>query len=83
MPLKQTVLDESQLQYNAMLIGAFQLLQAKRDQIETAAAYIEQLRDYWVARLDVEQLLAGRITLDMPSGPAPIRPTTVTPQDVH
>lgn len=71
MPLKQTVLDESQLQYNAMLIGAFQLLQAKRDQIETAAAYIQHLREYWLARVDVEQLLAGRITSDISSGGAP------------
>lgn len=84
MPLKQTVLDESQLQYNAMLIGAFQLLQAKRDQIETAAAYIQQLRDYWIARLDVEQLLAGRITSDIPSGSAPAEPRpTAGTQDAH
>lgn len=83
MPLKQTVLNESQLQYNGMLIGAFQLLQAKRDQIETAVAYVEQLRDYWIARLDVEQLLAGRITSDTPSGSAPAanRPNAST--DTH
>ncbi len=61
LPLKQKVLDESQLQYNGMLIGLFQLLQAKRDQVQTAAAYVEQLREYWLARTDVEQLLSGRL----------------------
>ena len=83
MPLKQKVIDESQLQYNAMLIGAFQLLQAKRDQVETATAYIQHLREYWLARLDVEQLLAGRITSDTSSRAAPGARTTTATQDAH
>jgi cobalt-zinc-cadmium efflux system outer membrane protein len=61
LPLKQQVVDQSQLEYNAMLIGLFQLLQAKRDQVRTAAAYVEDHRDYWIARTNVEQLLAGRL----------------------
>lgn len=60
LPLKQKILDQSQLEYNAMLIGLFQLLSAKRDQVRTAAAYVESLRDYWLSRADAEQLLAGR-----------------------
>jgi cobalt-zinc-cadmium efflux system outer membrane protein len=61
LPLKQKVVEQSQLEYNAMLIGVFQLLAAKRDQVQTAATYVEQLRDYWIARTDAEQLLAGRL----------------------
>ncbi|HYO95812.1 MAG TPA: hypothetical protein VER33_14925, partial [Polyangiaceae bacterium] len=61
LPLKQKVLDETQLQYNAMAAGAFQLLAAKRDQVESASAYIDQLREYWLARTEAEQLLAGRL----------------------
>ncbi len=60
MPLKQQVVDQTQLEYNAMLVGLFQLLQAKRDQVQTAAAYVDQHREYWIARTNVEQLLAGR-----------------------
>jgi cobalt-zinc-cadmium efflux system outer membrane protein len=60
MPLKQKVLEQTQLEYNAMLVGLFQLLQAKRDQVETAAAYVDQQREYWIARSNAEQLLAGR-----------------------
>ena len=66
MPLRQKVIEETQLQYNAMLVGVFQLLQAKREQIEAGATYIDQLREYWTARSNVEQLLAGR----MPEAPA-------------
>ena len=61
LPLKQRVVEQSQLHYNAMSIGIFQLLQAKRDQVETASSYIDQLRDYWIARTRAEQLLSGRL----------------------
>lgn len=61
LPLKQKVVEETQLQYNAMLVGIFQLLQAKRSQIEAGARYIDQLREYWIARSNVEELLAGRL----------------------
>jgi len=61
LPLKQKVVDETQLQYNAMLVGVFQLLQAKREQVEAGVRYIDQLREYWVARTNVEELLAGRL----------------------
>jgi cobalt-zinc-cadmium efflux system outer membrane protein len=61
LPLRQHILDETQLQFNAMSVSAFQLLQAKRDQIETARAYVASLHDYWAARAMVDQLLAGRL----------------------
>jgi cobalt-zinc-cadmium efflux system outer membrane protein len=77
LPLKQQVVDQSQLEYNAMLIGLFQLLQAKRDQIQTAAAYVEHQRDYWIARTNVEQLLAGRQPPEDATGDA--RGTTPSP----
>ncbi|MGE5219782.1 MAG: hypothetical protein ACM3SP_22505, partial [Chloroflexota bacterium] len=38
-----------------------QLLRAREQQIETAAAYVEALRDYWLARADLTQLLSGRL----------------------
>ncbi|HET9952877.1 MAG TPA: TolC family protein [Polyangiaceae bacterium] len=62
LPLKAKIVEETQLKYNAMLIGVFQLLQAKRDQVETAARYVEQLKEYWLLRTDAEQLLSGRLT---------------------
>ncbi|HMJ14660.1 MAG TPA: TolC family protein [Polyangiaceae bacterium] len=61
LPLRQRIVDETELQYNAMAIGVFQLLQAKRDQIETGRTYVEALRDYWITRAEIEQLLAGRL----------------------
>jgi cobalt-zinc-cadmium efflux system outer membrane protein len=61
LPLRQRIVEETQLQFNAMAVGVFQLLQAKRDQIETGRTYVETLRDYWITRAELEQLLAGRL----------------------
>ncbi len=61
LPLSNHVVVRSQLQYNAMQFGVFQLLQAKRQQINTAMLYIETLRDYWLARTELEQILNGRL----------------------
>ena len=62
LPVRHEVLRESQLQYNAMQIGVFQLLTAKRDEIEAGTQYVESLKDYWMARANLEVILAGRNT---------------------
>jgi cobalt-zinc-cadmium efflux system outer membrane protein len=61
LPLRQKILDDTQLEYNAMSIGVFQLLEAKRTQIEAARSYVGLLREYWMARAEAEQLIAGRL----------------------
>ena len=59
LPLRQRIVEQSLLQYNAMQIGVFQLLQSRRDQINAGREYIEALRDYWIARATLSRLLAG------------------------
>lgn len=61
LPLRRTIVEETQKQYNAMFIGGFQLLTAKQNEIEAGRAYIEALRDHWLARAALEQILAGRL----------------------
>jgi cobalt-zinc-cadmium efflux system outer membrane protein len=62
LPARQRILNQTQLQFNAMNLSVFQLLLAKRDQVETARLYVEALRDYWLARAEAEQLRSGRLT---------------------
>lgn len=62
LPLRQRLVDETQLQYNAMQVSAFQLLQAKREQIEAGAEYVASIHDYWEAKAVLDQILAGRMT---------------------
>jgi cobalt-zinc-cadmium efflux system outer membrane protein len=61
LPLHERIVNESQLQYNAMQLSPLELLRAREQQIETAASYVGALRDYWLARTDVEQILTGRL----------------------
>ncbi|CAN5380074.1 TolC family protein [soil metagenome] len=59
-PLRQQITADTQKQYNAMQVGGFQLLQTKREEIDSAKNYIESLREYWMARAELELILAGR-----------------------
>jgi cobalt-zinc-cadmium efflux system outer membrane protein len=61
LPLSEQVVQQTQLHYNAMQIGVFQLLQAKQAQIDAGREYIESLRDYWVAHCELEKALGGRL----------------------
>ena len=61
LPLHERIVNETQLHYNAMQLGPFRLLRAREQQIQTAVAYVEALRDYWLARADIGQILAGRL----------------------
>jgi cobalt-zinc-cadmium efflux system outer membrane protein len=61
LPLRERIVTEGQLHYNAMQIGIFQLLRDREQQIETGVAYVEVLRDYWLARADLLQIASGRL----------------------
>ena len=61
LPLHERIVNEAQLQYNAMQLGPVQLLRARERQIETAVGYVETLREYWIARADLVQILSGRL----------------------
>jgi cobalt-zinc-cadmium efflux system outer membrane protein len=60
-PLRERIVELSQEQYNAMLLGVFQLLQAKQNQVHSYREYIEAVRDYWVARADLERAIGTRL----------------------
>jgi outer membrane protein, heavy metal efflux system len=63
LPLQERIVNEAQLQYNAMQIGIFQLLRDRERQIEAGVAYVEALREYWLARADLAQLSTGRLPI--------------------
>jgi cobalt-zinc-cadmium efflux system outer membrane protein len=61
LPLRERIVNETQLQYNAMQRGVLDLLRAREQQMRAAIAYIDTLRDYWLARTDLGLLLSGRV----------------------
>jgi cobalt-zinc-cadmium efflux system outer membrane protein len=66
LPLRHQIVAETQKEYNAMQVGAFQLLTAKQREIEAGAQYVAALRDYWLARVELDQILAGRLSHSEP-----------------
>ena len=61
LPQRSQLTQQTQLQFNAMQLGVFQLLQAKRNEIETAERYLSALEDHWSARIRLETLRMGRM----------------------
>lgn len=59
LPAQRRVVEETQLQYNAMQLGVFQLLQARREQLDVELAYVDTLREYWSSAAALETLTAG------------------------
>ncbi len=72
-PLREKIVAESQKHQNFMLIGVFQLLQAKREEVNAYREYVEVFRDYWNVRTDLERAVGGRLV----SEPAP-QPTAAS-----
>lgn len=71
LPLRERIVNESQLQYNAMQVGVIQLLRDREQQIETGVAYVEVLREYWLARADLQHILSGRLPVSDAPGSGP------------
>ncbi len=61
LPVREQIIEQTQRQYNAMELGVFQLILARRDQVRTAQEYVIALREYWQARATLDQILAGRL----------------------
>ena len=44
-----------------MLVGVFELLQARRAQLDASQAYLEAVRDYWIARSELKRAVGGKL----------------------
>lgn len=59
-PARKKALAETVLQYNAMQVGVFRVLEAEREVTQAEVACAETLLEYHVARAALDQILAGR-----------------------
>lgn len=59
-PAQARVTAQTLLQYNAMQLGIFQLLQARREELDAQLALVATRREYWSAAAELEALLAGQ-----------------------
>lgn len=61
LPRAESVTELTLQQYNAMQLGTYQLLETRSDQLEAHQEYVEALRDYWIARSELELSVGGRL----------------------
>jgi cobalt-zinc-cadmium efflux system outer membrane protein len=59
LPRRVRILALTQLEYNAMLRGVFQLIQARQNVANAERELVLGHRDYWIARSDLDTALAG------------------------
>lgn len=60
-PQRESVVARSQEQQNYMIIGVFELIQAKREEYDAYQSYLEAIRDYWLARTDLLRAVGARL----------------------
>ncbi len=61
LPAQRSVTEHTLLQYNAMAVGIFAVLQARRDELELELTYVDTLREYWSADATLQAMLAGSV----------------------
>jgi outer membrane protein, heavy metal efflux system len=69
-PMRERIVALSQQQYDAMLLGVYQLIQAKQNEVNAYRGYLDAVRDYWSARAELDRAVGGRVP---PSPPAVTR----------
>ncbi len=62
-PLREAIVARTQEQVNYMLVGQFELLLAKQQEYDAYQGYLEAVRDYWLARVE----LARQVGAPLPS----------------
>ncbi|HVY46975.1 MAG TPA: TolC family protein [Minicystis sp.] len=60
-PMRERAVALAQEQYNAMLLGVYQLIQVKQAEVNAYRDYIEATRDYWIARAELGRAIGGRL----------------------
>jgi cobalt-zinc-cadmium efflux system outer membrane protein len=58
-PRRARIVELTKLEHNAMLVGVFQLLQAKQNELQARRDFIDAQREYWTARVDLDRALQG------------------------
>jgi cobalt-zinc-cadmium efflux system outer membrane protein len=81
-PLREQIVASAQRHQNYMLIGVFQLLQFKQQEITTRREYIEAVRDYWIAKAELEQTVGGELPQAATPTTQPLGSATPSTQEV-
>lgn len=61
LPMQNKILTSSEELYNVMGLGVDRLLENKRQELQATSNYILSLRDYWIARVQLDRALGGKL----------------------
>jgi outer membrane protein, heavy metal efflux system len=67
-PRRQRIVELTKLEHNAMIVGVFQLLQAKQNEAQARRDFIDAQLDYWRARNALDRALNGIATTSPEGG---------------
>ncbi|TDR44952.1 cobalt-zinc-cadmium efflux system outer membrane protein [Tahibacter aquaticus] len=64
LPQREAVVQRQLERHNYMLIGAFELLLARQQEFDAYQAYLETVRDYWLARVELGRAVGTQLPGD-------------------
>ncbi len=65
-PLREKIVELNQQEYNYMLIGVFDLIEAKKKEYDSYEHYVHTVRDYWQTRSELEKTLGASLPGEIP-----------------
>ena len=76
-PQRETIVAHTQERVNYMLVGVFELLLAKQQEFDAYQGYLEAVRDYWLARVDLVRAVGAHLPSD-----SAVTTSTVGPDEI-
>jgi len=88
LPARAAIVARTQEEQNYMLTDQFQLLAAKAAEYDAYQGYVESVRDYWLARVELSAAVGTRLPgnttpIDSPPIEVPADETQARPDDDH
>ncbi|MBI1368574.1 MAG: hypothetical protein GC162_07950 [Planctomycetes bacterium] len=68
-PLRTSIVSETQRRYNFMLSGIFEVIAAREAEYEAYESSIEAMRDYWIAHAQLERAVGWPVTVESDATP--------------
>ena len=76
-PQRETIVARTQEEQNYMLIGVFELLLAKQQEFDAYQGYLESVRDYWLARVDLMRAVGAELPSDSKATESTVGPDEI------
>ena len=68
-PIRMDMVKLGQERYDAMLLGVYELIEIKMQELEARAELVAHLHEYWRARAELELAIGGRLRTNKPRKP--------------